>query len=86
MITLQDFNKKEIIAEIAETIAKHRNKILTEEQIALLEKAYDISFREHINQKRKNGEPYFIHIVETAKNCALIGMGTTTIGRIRCRR
>ena len=45
----------------------------------LIKKAYDFSQIAHEGQLRKSGEPYFIHVFETAKTLARIGMDTKTI-------
>ncbi|OGI63575.1 hypothetical protein A2818_01990 [Candidatus Nomurabacteria bacterium RIFCSPHIGHO2_01_FULL_40_12] len=45
----------------------------------LIEKAYAVAERAHKDQKRFSGEPYFIHIIETAKILAKFGMDTQTI-------
>lgn len=52
---------------------------VTEEEKALITKAYDFARNAHEGQLRKSGEPYFIHVVETAKTLARIGMDTKTI-------
>lgn len=41
--------------------------------------AYDFSKRHHEGQKRKSGEPYFIHCIEVAKTLASWKMDITTI-------
>lgn len=46
---------------------------------ALIEKAYLFAQKAHQGQKRKSGEPYFIHVFETAKNLADFGMDIKTI-------
>ncbi|MDD5050787.1 MAG: HD domain-containing protein [Candidatus Pacebacteria bacterium] len=51
----------------------------TKEDIELIVKAYNFAENAHRDQKRYTGEPYFGHLVETAKNLANIGMGSTTI-------
>jgi len=51
----------------------------TKKDIELLEKAYLFAERAHEGQKRMSGEPYFTHVVETAKNIAKLGMDTKTI-------
>jgi len=47
--------------------------------IALIEKAYDFAKEAHKNHKRISGEPYFIHVFETAKSLAELNMGPKTI-------
>ncbi len=44
-----------------------------------IEKAYNFAKKAHEGQKRMNGDPYFIHVFETAKNLAKFGMDTQTI-------
>ncbi len=51
----------------------------TKKDIDLVEKAYEFAKRAHEGQKRMSGEPYFIHVVETAKNLARLGMDAKTI-------
>jgi GTP diphosphokinase / guanosine-3',5'-bis(diphosphate) 3'-diphosphatase len=46
---------------------------------ALIEKAYFFAQKAHEGQKRKSGEPYFVHVFETAKNLAEYGMDTKTV-------
>lgn len=45
----------------------------------LIVRAYDFALKAHAEQKRKSGEPYFIHVFETAKNLARYEMDATTI-------
>ena len=45
----------------------------------LIIKAYDFAQIAHSDHKRYSGEPYFIHLVETAKTLAEFGMGPRTI-------
>lgn len=51
----------------------------TQEDQKLIEKAYHFAQKAHEGQKRNSGEPYFIHVVETAKILAKLGMDATTI-------
>lgn len=46
---------------------------------ALIEKAYYFAEKAHEGQQRKSGEPYFIHVVATAKTLAKQGMDAKTI-------
>lgn len=50
-----------------------------EEDKELISKAYTFSLEAHKNQTRANGDPYFIHAFETAKNLARFGMDAKTI-------
>ncbi|KND47742.1 MAG: guanosine-3',5'-bis(diphosphate) 3'-pyrophosphohydrolase [Parcubacteria bacterium C7867-006] len=51
----------------------------TEEDKALIQKAYDFAQKAHTGGVRKSGEPYFNHLFGTAKNIAELGMSSTTI-------
>jgi GTP diphosphokinase / guanosine-3',5'-bis(diphosphate) 3'-diphosphatase len=46
---------------------------------SLIEKAYHFAEHAHRNQKRASGEPYFIHVFQTAKILAELGMDAKTI-------
>jgi GTP pyrophosphokinase len=61
---------KEIINLVPKIVQKDK---------ALIEKAYFFAQRAHEGQKRKSGEPYFVHVFETGKNLAVINMDTKTI-------
>ncbi len=52
---------------------------ISKEDEILIEKAYHFAMRAHEGQKRKSGEPYFIHVFETAKILAKLGMDAKTI-------
>ena len=39
---------------------------LAPEELNLIQRAFDFAQKAHQNQKRKSGEPYFIHCFETA--------------------
>jgi len=45
----------------------------------LVEKAKEFAHKAHEGQKRKNGEPYFNHLVATAESLKELGMSATTI-------
>lgn len=45
----------------------------------LIQKAADFAEKAHKDQKRMSGEPYFVHVFETAKILATLGMDATTI-------
>jgi len=47
--------------------------------IALISKAYSFAEKAHENQRRLSGEPYFVHLFETAKTLAELGMGGITV-------
>ncbi len=46
---------------------------------ALIRKAYAFAAEAHKEHKRFSGEPYLVHLVETAKGLAQLGMGAKTI-------
>ena len=50
-----------------------------EEERSWIDKAYHFAEKAHEGQKRASGEPYFIHVLEVAKNLAKLGMDTKTI-------
>lgn len=50
-----------------------------EKNIDLITKSYNFALKAHKDQKRNSGEPYFIHVFETAKILAELGMDTKTI-------
>ncbi|MBK5215388.1 MAG: bifunctional (p)ppGpp synthetase/guanosine-3',5'-bis(diphosphate) 3'-pyrophosphohydrolase [Candidatus Pacebacteria bacterium] len=52
---------------------------ITEKDKALIEKAYNFAKKAHEGQKRKNGDPYFIHVASTAQNLADLGMSPSVI-------
>jgi guanosine-3',5'-bis(diphosphate) 3'-pyrophosphohydrolase len=51
----------------------------TKDDIALVEKAYVFAEDAHKDHKRYSGDPYFIHLYETAKSLAELGMGAKVI-------
>lgn len=51
----------------------------TAEDVALVSKAYEFCELAHKDHLRKSGEPYFVHLLETAKILAELGMGPKTI-------
>ncbi|MEI6580548.1 MAG: RelA/SpoT family protein [bacterium] len=53
-------------------------KVSKEDQ-ELITKAYNFAKNAHEGQKRANGDPYFVHVFETGKNLAKLGMDAETI-------
>jgi GTP pyrophosphokinase len=49
------------------------------EDRTLVEKAYAFAAEAHKNHKRLSGEPYIVHLTETAKGLAELGMGAKTV-------
>ncbi len=52
---------------------------LSKKEVELLNKAFVFAENAHLGQKRLSGEPYFIHVFETAKILAKMGMDIQTI-------
>ena len=52
---------------------------LPPEDEELIQKAADFAEKAHEGQKRMSGEPYFVHVFETAKTLANLGMDVKTI-------
>lgn len=52
---------------------------VSEKDKKLIQEAFDFAQEAHKEQKRDSGEPYFVHVFETAKNLAKIGMDAKTI-------
>src|SRR5437016_14578481 len=51
----------------------------SKEDQALIEKAYAFVTEAHKDHKRFSGEPYLVHLTETAKGLASLGMSGKTI-------
>lgn len=51
----------------------------TKADLALVEKAYHFAEEAHKDHKRFSGEPYFVHLKETAKELAKLGMSAKTV-------
>jgi guanosine-3',5'-bis(diphosphate) 3'-pyrophosphohydrolase len=51
----------------------------TSEEIHAVEKAFSFASEKHQGQHRQSGEPYFVHVFETAKIIAQLGMSGTTV-------
>src|SRR3954462_16003265 len=52
---------------------------LPKEDKALVERAYNFAAEAHKDHKRFSGEPYLVHLVETAKGLAELGMSAKTV-------
>jgi len=55
-----------------------RRKPFEQDQIDRISKAYEFARKAHLGQKRKNGEEYFTHSVETAATLVKMGLGSIT--------
>ena len=53
--------------------------ILTDDDISLLFKAFELGSKAHSNQKRKSGEKYFNHCIEVANQLIKWNMDLSTI-------
>lgn len=62
-----------------EDLLKSLKLPLTEPRKRLITQAYEFAKKAHQGQKRKSGEEYIQHSIETAKTLAEIGMGSKTI-------
>jgi GTP pyrophosphokinase len=51
----------------------------TKEEKDLVTEAYNFSKKAHEGQQRSSGEPYFQHLLATAKNIAELGMSGVTV-------
>lgn len=52
---------------------------ITKKDEELIKKAYDFALKAHEGQMRMSGDPYFVHVFETAKTLASLGMDVETI-------
>ncbi len=60
-------------------ILKLPRKKLNKKDAELVSRAYEFAEKAHEGQKRANGDPYFIHVYETAKIIASLNMDAHTI-------
>src|SRR3989344_6732525 len=51
----------------------------TKKDSDLISRAYLFAEKKHAGQMRHSGDPYFVHVFETAKNLANVGMDAVTI-------
>lgn len=65
------------IPSVEEIIGKMRSP--SAEDKALVEKAYAFASIAHKDHKRLSGDPYFVHVAETAKSLAELGMSAKVI-------
>ncbi len=55
------------------------SKNLDQKSIDLIQKAFNMALKGHLNQKRKSGEPYITHCIEVAQILKEMGMDVRTI-------
>ena len=56
-----------------------KSYIKNKESLEMIEKAYTFAFDVHKDQKRKSGEPYFVHLLNVAYELARLEAGPKTI-------
>lgn len=62
-----------------EKIINELPPVPSKKDMDLITRAYNFALKAHHGQTRFSGEPYFIHVFETAKNLARYGMDAETI-------
>lgn len=70
-------DKKNILDDVREILSLDKN--IKESDEALITKAYEFAKEAHKDHKRLSGEPYFVHLLGTAKNLAKIRADAETI-------
>ena len=65
--------------ELYENLISINNKYHPSDDISMIEKAYEIAFNAHKEQKRRSGEPYIIHPVSVAIILAELELDKETI-------
>lgn len=69
--------KKDKLAEASSIIQNIWSP--TDDDVELIQRAYDIAIEAHKDQERHSGEPYVHHVIETARILADLGMDTKSI-------
>ena len=77
--TLEATNANATPEELWEELKRKYLAYRPESELPAIEKAYHMASEAHKNQKRKSGEPYIIHPLNTAIIIAEIGMDRDTI-------
>lgn len=67
------------IEEKVRDIVNARRVPFSKSDLAQITHAYEFAQDAHKNHKRYSGEPYMVHLHETAKNLSKLGMGSVTI-------
>lgn len=65
-------NKNELFDEI-------HKYITSEESLNKIEQAYDYAYQMHKDQKRKSGQPYFVHVLNVAYELAKLRVDPNTL-------
>ncbi len=78
-VTYTEEELKSVRSKFDELLATMQ-PILQDEDVELVEKAYEIAVDAHKFQRRKSGEPYIFHPIEVARICyEEIGLGPTAV-------
>ncbi|MDO4960859.1 MAG: bifunctional (p)ppGpp synthetase/guanosine-3',5'-bis(diphosphate) 3'-pyrophosphohydrolase [Eubacteriales bacterium] len=77
--TLEATNVNATPEELWERLKKAYIAYRPASELPEIEKAYKLAYEAHINQKRKSGEPYIIHPLNTAIIITEIGMDKETV-------
>ena len=64
--------KEELYDEIGKYISRP-------ESLEIIDKAYDFAYEMHKDQKRRSGEPYFVHVLNVAYELAKLEVDPNTI-------
>ena len=67
------------ISQEKELFDEIESYISNPDSIALIRKAYDYAFDKHKDQKRKSGEPYFVHVLNVAYELSKLRTDPNTI-------
>lgn len=77
---LQTESEKQLIRERYEDMLKSSSKKLTDTDLKLIDKAFNLANKAHMGVKRRSGEPYILHPIAVAKIVTHeIGLGTKSI-------
>lgn len=72
--------EQQLVEQQYEDLIKSSKRVLSDEDIQLIRKAFDIANEAHSKMRRKTGEPYIIHPIAVAKIVASeIGLGRKAI-------
>ncbi len=81
-VTEADLDDGGALASIVAEYRAHHPKAegaVLETDVGTLEKAFEVAARAHREQRRKSGEPYFVHPVRVATTLAQLGLDATSI-------
>jgi GTP diphosphokinase / guanosine-3',5'-bis(diphosphate) 3'-diphosphatase len=78
-VAISDTDKKLLTKAYRGLLRSIRNPLSAEDR-SMLDKAFQLGMEAHSRQRRKSGEPYFLHPIEVARICyEEIGLGPTAI-------